>query len=383
MNITAFALGLLFSLCLFVPFADATCLDDTHVYSGYGQYCYTAADDTYTLFYINYGADYTEYIYSHRLGGTCRHYTHRDYHCNGFDVGLEPDFCQPDLQSTCDTTWPDVPETCSDGLLTSGETGVDCGGACPDPCVWRCPDGFTLINDVCMNISDSLQSFEGQCPDGYSLDPDFPSTCLLTGSQILASANVPELDPLEFGIMPYNPTIQTSTSETSTSSVDNGNGTTTDTSVTTVNNPDGTTSVTTTEKIVNISTDTIISASVSTEEEQGWFEEDGVIDTGLYTNQLEAGVYDSEIDPGMMPEKENVTGIMDAFVESSPFFAVLNTFEVRTADPVCSIDVPVPIYDKTITFSLCRWQDFLQSVGAMILSITMAYGVLIVYRGWK
>lgn len=89
--------------------------------------------------------------------------------------------------------------------------------------------------------------------------------------------------------------------------------------------------------------------------------------------------YDSAIEA---PEKKDISGMMQGFVNSSPLSAMLRSFQISTSSPLCSVNCG-SVFGLDFKIDLCRYESDFNNLGSFLLIVSHGFSVLIVIRGWK
>lgn len=302
---------------------------------------------------------------------------------------------------------PPPPASCSNNTADNGETGIDCGGPCTGvQCVSLCPSGTTLFHvdqeniDVCVALV--AQDQFGNCPGGYPIKTTVtacpPGGCsggFTTGDKVCAfdagdsvlgkSDYIPptvELPP-SWSTGPLNTLNQSS--NTTVNIVDNGNGTSTTTSTTITTNPDtGASSTTTTSNTYNNSTSTIISSSTITNGTDTSTNNQSIEDNPQNYNfnfplpTTNADDSDSSIPPGIVPDQNELGSFLDDLI-GGEISAIITDSGVQTSSPVCSITADV--FSTTVNLDFCNdtITDALDSLGVVLVSITYLVAIFLIF----
>lgn len=299
------------------------------------------------------------------------------------------------------------------------EDGIDCGGISGVSCSESCPYGYEAYypadsDTMCTAWSDPDQL--GQCPQGYKSYSKFygePASggkdCVSFSPDVGWGLGNPylmsdafyneefELHPEQYTIDPpsaYTGSTDSSTTQTSRETVhDNGDGTETATITRTVTNADGSTStITTTVKRpsgssagTGFSSDGGVSPGYEGSSDQTGT---GPVDENPENynfDQADYGgdqVYDTEIDPSMMPEEEDIPGLLDSFYQSFPLASVLDSYSMTIENTQCEFHSD-PVFGQVLTIDMCRWQELLESLGSVFVIVAQASAAFIVINGWK
>lgn len=284
-----------------------------------------------------------------------------------------------DCGGPCGSCTPVFPANCSNGVTDADEVGVDCGGSCGDCQSW-CPDNTEALtgpDGVSRCYAVALADKFGNCPVGWTKgadafpgDPGVVGTCFKSSDTYLGyqDPNLPDVpNPWTAYTAQYSTTSDTRT-------VDNGDGTETSTTVSTTTGPNDATKITTTTTTTNTTTGEVIGETIEETESLP----EGA-NPAAYDGQIvSANEYDGTPDE---VTEDDVPGLLNSFVENSPIFAMLNTFEVRTSAADPTVD-PVDVYGTDIGFDFTPWQSHLQTFGAILLAICQGYAVLVIFKGW-
>jgi hypothetical protein len=292
----------------------------------------------------------------------------------------------------CPAPVPPEPLSCSDGVQSPDETGIDCGGSCISDCVLLCADGLEPIDDPASAWFDACYGgifamINNVCPPNtvegtvggacVGIDQPFYVSDQYTISQISAMG----IPPVDYS---YQGLDNVFTQDNTFISSDNGDGTTTETTTTTSTSGEGsstTNEITTRTDIVNTTTSQIISSTITTVTEAAPTE-----NPENYTIPSVGDVSDSGVDGDItadLPDLINEDGsFFSGLIDSMPFFAILDTFDVQVSSFECSVMI-TDVFGVDLDLSLCRWESYLRAVGAILLSIAQLYAFVIVYRGWK
>lgn len=81
------------------------------------------------------------------------------------------------------------------------------------------------------------------------------------------------------------------------------------------------------------------------------------------------------------PEKSDITALIMGFLSDSPLVGMVQSFQVTTADPACSVSGG-EIYGQEFKIDVCRWDSLLRAMGGMMIIIMQGYAILVVVRGW-
>lgn len=273
---------------------------------------------------------------------------------------------------------------CSDGLVTQDENGYDCGGLCGVAC--GCPVGSEQIVIPNGEPTDNRCAFftagvNGICPPDYIPVQSGAADGKECYSLIDGFGYAYPVNDLPDKTAPsgFIPVIYNSASTSSSSTVDNGDGTSTRTTTETAPSgaSGGSSVITTTTETINNTTGEVSyvtineSATLAPEDDISNFDMGGV----------PLNDYDPDI-TDVLPEEQAWESLWDGFINTSPLFAQLATFEVQTSGAVCSVNLG-HVYDIDLIMDVCDWQDDLLVVGALLLSVVQMLSFLVIYRGWK
>jgi hypothetical protein len=276
--------------------------------------------------------------------------------------------------AVCSACAPSEPENCSSGVQDGDELGLDCGGSCLADCVWKCPTGFTQVENMCLDQDDTYGLEVWGCPSGYVTDPTLEATCSRETGLVLAAPDS-EVDPLTFADPVYTPSTTLTSSLSTSSTVDNGDGTSTKTTITDIAGPGGSSSTTTTTTIINNTTGEIESATVETEETPPWYEDEGnyVWDDPDLTQGAS-----SELE---VPEEDNLSDLWSDFLASNPIQSALSGSGITTSTPVCSLSGQV--MGHNVEFTMCGdlFVDTFNMMGAILIFVTGIGCYLLVVAG--
>lgn len=79
------------------------------------------------------------------------------------------------------------------------------------------------------------------------------------------------------------------------------------------------------------------------------------------------------------PEKKGIAGLLTSTVASSPLASMIRTLGASTSGATNRVSAGV-IYGQELAFDFSRWEPALQTLGAVLLAITHAYALMIVFR---
>ncbi len=386
-NFLAFCVGLSLAVIIFAPSAHAGLT--YYEWQATGRYCWNCPDPYGVVHYFCERTDTDLYVYF--ASSPTKDMDGRAI------ANLSTSYC----------TEPTEPETCSDGVFTFGsEDGIDCGGECEAACVVGCPNGMIETVDtatgetLCYSISPHNK--DGSCPAGYD---DLGDVCGLIDTPVVGNSDivgtisnddvaaadsdlqisdlgttlvdfsedfdVEENTSIEGGTFSVVPSGDTSVSTTETT--DNGDGTTTTITVTTDTSIDGdvtkTTKTTTTDTSTGLDLGTTIVTTGSSEPDT----------SGSYSFDYGAdNVYDSEL--GELPDETKPMEVIST--ANLPFAAILDTYSVSLSNTQCSVAVG-NVWGVDLAIDMCRFDDVLRGVGAVLLVATQGLAVFIALFGWK
>lgn len=90
-------------------------------------------------------------------------------------------------------------------------------------------------------------------------------------------------------------------------------------------------------------------------------------------------VYDSTVEG--MPEKKDITSLLQSAVAASPLASVISGFgiSITSASPVVSLG---NVYGRELTFDFSRYENPMNIAGTMFLIIAHGFAILVVVKGW-
>jgi hypothetical protein len=393
LNTLFFLIGLLIALSFSVPFAhselvpwttysnpyyDRTCAltggVTSLVGSGASETWGVIRDGVYTGWHDFIGQDGVYYSVTGPTSNTC--YISRDY-----DYSPEP-------------------STCSNGVKDGDEIGVDCGGSCTNGCECSCGEGYTLsmvstpegTSCECEAIvePDKLD----QCPIGYVKwwDDQNYMHCVATSDPVLVDSGLPQSESETFtsdtiGSTPSGSDGSTSDSPssfaggtfsvvespTTTTTVDNGDGTSTITETTSMTSTDSTGSSTTVTRsstyIQDNTTGEEIEGTRTTETEGDVAPEDNPENYDFAVHEdgdfSEMGISDED-----KPDEEDWNTWFSDKMNNNPIKSVLDSVSVTTANSVCSFSGQV--LGSTVEFSFCGdpYESTLEFMGYVLVFLS-------------
>lgn len=408
-SLLAFLVGLLLSVSLLVPYSHAeTCSENVPFCTGYsnGSTCraYTGAFESSETIDVKLGAYVSYSAYDQGCGTP---YDNTVYVMNGqlyvmTDRNLEA--CSADQVSyhrvKYSTSAPECPlppvepSSCTNGSLDSGEIGIDCGGDCIDSC-----DSTICLNADAVFVDGVCQQqtkpdLFGNCPDGLTLSFEgdycggdvtppiqyYSGDLVTTPDQDFDYEPEPDIEHFtkgSFSVVASAPTI--------TSSVDNGDGTSTVTTSqeTTTTDQNGSSTVTTTTN--NFDIDNGTGETISGSESQTIQAETPVEENpDNYNTSFDYGdvsIFDPDI-TNDLPDEVTFSSVIDGFIASYPLFSVLDDQTISFSNTSCETEM-IDVFGVSLNFSLCRFEDFLRSIGALFVVVAQAMAVFVVVRGWK
>lgn len=295
---------------------------------------------------------------------------------------------------------------CDNGVLDTGETGIDCGGTCSGSCATYCPPGYGVevdVDGVEFCALSAPPDKHGNCPSGYSLqtrqsgesvcihwDSDKNNTTLPDGTGYIAptlaadGTTVTGQEPT--GTTTPDPAwtgysasvVEQTTPETIVNNSD-GTSTGTTTHTKTETTSAGTTTTTTTKTTHyggsngsgGVTGETVATTTSST---------DPTTETGNYTDVSpdDSGGL-SETDYGEPPDWEDLKQNIDAPI--SEFEDALTGSSIETEDVQCRIDVG-NFFGKSISFNFCPYEDKFEILGSFLVTFTYVLGMIfLVERG--
>ena len=262
-----------------------------------------------------------------------------------------------------------IPPEYTNGVQDLDETGIDCGGSNPTPCVSSCPGGTEEVNGFdgdpgCYwyGLTDSY----GNCPPGSSSSAAYglPKGCYKKYDYILAASTItPEtITPPTFSKGSFS--VVESTSPTQT--MDNGDGTSTKTDVTTSTDSKGNSKTTTTTSIVNNDTNQVISSTTTINEDTPEEENPDNYDIPgpipvEYDHNLEAGVD--------YPDETDLESLLDSFSDNSVISSIKNS-GISLSSSSCSISATMFNHQFAISFCDPQIIEWLSYLGVLLVSIT-------------
>lgn len=209
--------------------------------------------------------------------------SHWHYHYNEPN-GSNYDWYYKDVYDySCEDPTPQEPLHCSDNVMSGDELGIDCGGSCSETCGDGCPEGYTLVlvpggDPYCYKTIDP--NSYADCPPGFDLVyfAGEPQCRIESDTILMGESEDPPPDPTS---NPW-PGVDEVTTDTISSTVDNGDGTeteTTTTTTTTTNNDDTSSTSTTITTTTKDSTtgDIISTGTVTTDPQALQFDDSGII----------------------------------------------------------------------------------------------------------
>ncbi len=407
-------LGFLLAALLFAPYSYAvTCGDpgDSYTDSGDGtpsqiggvasaQYSCSKFTNpfTYTAVTIN---STTTIQYSQECVGTaadavCDGEGYTKYCKTGFYYYDAPDETCEDPESE--------PDTCSNGSHDPTEEGIDCGGNCSAPCVFRCPYGTEKVTDSVTGQEycvDTVPKNNGDCPPGYVDLGDFcaymtdpvaaPSDGSSPQDDVVADDGWTPVDTQPFyddnpddtsgdpGVDVANGDFTTydfkTKSDTTTETTDNGDGTSTTKTTTTTTDSGGGTTTTVKIEIFDNDTGKPVGTTTTTTEEKDTSEATFAYDYG------EAQEYDGELSSDDLPEKTDMSEVIGQ-VYTLPVMSVLSSYQVSLSNTECSFDVGT-VWGTDISIDMCRYDSTLRQIGAVLLVAVQGLAIFIAIFGWK
>ena len=292
----------------------------------------------------------------------------------------------PQVSYTCPPEPPPEPETCSNYILDPGEFGVDCGGDCLSICVQRCPDGWppsegsTWFPDgKCMNGLVPSNSI-GECPEGTV--KNLVGGCIGVADPVyIASDSTPEEITEIFLNNPpsepnsFAPTSDTMTESTSSSVVDNGDGTSTKTTITTKNSTNNDYSITeTTTTIINNVTGDVISEDKETvlqndpDDNPANYSLDSLADNEYIADFLD-----------LLPDELSITDLVGGFIQEHPVTDALSTLTLNLTSPESVVTIPEPIYGQTINFDFQKYETYMRMAGVLLVVAVTIWAVMFVF----
>jgi hypothetical protein len=305
--------------------------------------------------------------------------------------------------TSCTSLPPSQPENCTNDIQDGDELGINCGGSCASECVWQCPTGYAYSENIgsCADYDNTVGAYNGNCPDGYAIDSDYPSTCVHTASQQLASPDDPDLvipvldiDQVSF----YTPSEATTTTTKDVTVVDNGDDTSTKTTTTTSTTTSSsstapTTTTTTTTEIIDNTTSAVLSSTTVVSASDPWYADpSGTGDGGAVLSDSLVGVSDemegiagldsTNFDSSLSdyePEKSSIPDLFDSFLDNNPLTAVFADTELTTDSPVCSMTWNYKGTD--VEFSLCGepYESTFTYMGNVLVFICTVTGYFIIF----
>ena len=282
------------------------------------------------------------------------------------------------------------PATCSNGTKDGDEIGIDCGGECTSACVNACPEGSYLVGSHCYKSSEA-NAF-GQCPSGYSRS--VTASGLVSCSKNLGSVTFASQDYLDENPLDPAPNDDFSKGtfsvvQSSETVTDNGDGTETAT-VTTVNS-DGSSSSTSVTRPSGSATGTGFTSGVSgstgvaagySGETSGETSVEDNPENYNFDNSYGDSEFDGSVSDEDMPEQSDIAQLLLDFRDSFPLFSAINNVGATFHNTQCSFSAG-EVWGTEFVLDMCRFEEFLRSLGVVFVIIAQAGAVFIVIRGLK
>jgi hypothetical protein len=292
---------------------------------------------------------------------------------------------------------PSEPATCTDGVVSGDETGIDCGGSCLASCVSVCPPGSELLVDDCTDSQERCMSYTatnstGSCPSGwekseiYCNDPLETGACIKAVDYILAADPDIELDEIS---APWSPgPVQTDSVTSSVTSVDNGDGTTTNTTTTTSvtnsddpDSPGSETTITTYVETVDNSTGGVTGYTQSSQTTPA--PEDSSSNYDWSAPTYTQSDFDGSIDGSILPDEPDLVAELtgNGSSQGSGIKGLINDVFVNSGVAVSETACYVSgeVYGQSIAIDFCKpmYTDIFSAAGVVLLAIANIYALFI------
>jgi hypothetical protein len=292
---------------------------------------------------------------------------------------------------------PSPPSHCLNKIQDEDETGIDCGGSCPDTCgELTCPDGYIAILDgttITGCAREGAKDSFGNCGAGFFYDSSTKKCVSLnevTSPISYGESYIPpELDPVD----PFTPGQFSVTHFYSPEDVvDNQDGTETATISITSIDSDGGETFSTASVTRPLGSETGTGFGTGTDpnqllfvapgfEGQTDYQEDTVPEDepGNYNYQLEEGEYDGEIATDDVPDKESLTELFNGFIANNPVASVITGSGITLDSAVTELTWVYPPTGQLVTFDLSDRNDVLSTIGILLafLSGISAYYIIV------
>lgn len=252
------------------------------------------------------------------------------------------------------------------------EDGIDCGGQSNAACISGCPDNTDLVEGGCYHTTSPDSS--GNCPTGYGKEISSTTGATLSCSKRVASATVASqewydanpLDPYEGGAS-YTGGSYSEVKNTTSQTVDNGDGTSTKTTVETGTDSNGSSYTKTTNTLIDNSTGNVLGETSSTNTDTPPEDNPGNYDYGAPD-----GSVDGEVDS----ERADKFG-----VRVDDFFAAVGSSPIGTAfsglsdtssvgEGTSSFNVDLGSWGQE-TFDLSIYATALNTLGYFLIALSM------------
>ncbi len=102
--------------------------------------------------------------------------------------------------------------------------------------------------------------------------------------------------------------------------------------------------------------------------------------TGNYDH--DSGDFPTDYDQGDIPSKSLLTSVWDSFLSNNPLSTAITGTTLDVGSSACSFNVNLTVLgvNDDITFSMCDWEGYLDTFGALIFSMTSLASIVLIVR---
>jgi len=317
----------------------------------------------------------------------------------GSEAGLFDWHTQQVVDWQCSDPTPQEPATCSDGIVSGDETGVDCGGSCANECNdLSCPPGYEVLLDNTVSPAEEKcfqigpQDEYGNCPPGWTPSETWgdgsasAGWCLRTAEpQYVFDQSDPQYSDINSSMATsstsdnYDTTTTTTSTSSNTSIVTNPDSTTTTTTTsTTTNSADNSTSTTTTTTVRDADNN-IVSQTTETETTPDWTEEEENYSPSILPTVPEESSL-TDYDSNDVPFEDDIGGLLDTWITSNPISTFINNTQVTTSAPVSTLTLDYKGENIIIDMGKPWMENIYSMIKSFMLGISALLGIFIIFR---